>query len=141
MLSEADMRSAVRAVLKRFFHLVSTRDMRMRAEFAPGDDVLLVGSDAGEIATGPQEIEAFFTRIFARASTFSWKARCIEVSQAGDIAWFFAEGLMIVESAEGQEKAPYRISGVLERIGDQWLWRQYHGSNPVTTDWVIRKTR
>lgn len=133
-MSDADTRSAVRAVLERFFHLVSTRDMRVLAEFAPGDDVLLVGSDAGEIATGPQEIEAFFTRIFARPPTFSWKSRRIHVSQAGDIAWFFADGEMTVESAQGPEKAPYRISGVLERIGDQWLWRQYHGSNPVTTD-------
>jgi ketosteroid isomerase-like protein len=104
------------------------------AEFAPGDDVLLVGSDEGEIASGPQEIEEFFSRILARPSTFSWKSRRIHVSQAGDIAWFFAEGQMIVESAEGQEQAPYRISGVLQRIGDQWLWRQVHGSNPVTSD-------
>jgi ketosteroid isomerase-like protein len=134
MLSDADTLSAVREVLERFFHLVSTRDMRVLAEFAPGGDVLLVGSDAGEIATGPQEIEAFFTRIFAGTSTFSWKSRRIAVSQAGDIAWFFADGQMIVESTEGQEERPYRISGVLERIGDQWLWRQYHGSEPVPTD-------
>jgi hypothetical protein len=86
----------------------------------------------GEIATGAQEIGEFFTRIFARTSTFSWKSRRISVSQAGGIAWFFADGQMTVDSAEGQAKAPYRISGVLERIGDQWLWRQYHGSEPVT---------
>jgi ketosteroid isomerase-like protein len=134
MQSEADTRSAVREVLERFFHLVSTRDMRVLAEFAPGDDVLLVGSDAGEIATGPQEIEAFFTRIFAATSTFSWRSRCLTVSQAGDMAWFFADGQMTVENAEGQEERPYRIAGVLERIGDQWLWRQYHGSEPVPTD-------
>jgi ketosteroid isomerase-like protein len=134
MQSDADTRSAMREVLERFFRLVSTRDMRVLAEFAPGNDVLLVGSDAGEIATGPQEIEAFFRRIFAATSTFSWKARRIHVSQAGDIAWFFADGQMTVESAEGQEERPYRIAGVLERIGDQWLWRQYHGSEPVPTD-------
>jgi ketosteroid isomerase-like protein len=134
MLSDVDTRTAVRAVLERFFHLVSRRDRRVLAEFAPGDDVLLVGSDEGEIASGPQEIEEFFSRILARPSTFSWKSRRIHVSQAGDIAWFFAEGQMIVESAEGQEQAPYRISGVLQRIGDQWLWRQVHGSNPVTSD-------
>jgi ketosteroid isomerase-like protein len=134
MLSDADTRSAVRGVLERFFRLVSTRSMQVLAEFAPGDDVLLVGSDAGEIATGPQELEEFFTRIFARSSTFSWKSRHIKVSRAGDIAWFFADGQMIVKSAEGQERGPYRISGVLERLGDQWLWRQYHGSEPVAAD-------
>ena len=134
MLSDTDMRSVVGDVLERFFHLVSTRNLQVLAEFAPGDDVLLVGSDAGEIATGLQEVEEFFTRIFARFSTFSWKSAHIDVSCAGDIAWFFAEGQMIVSSTEGQERLPYRISGVLERIGHRWLWRQYHGSEPVPAD-------
>jgi ketosteroid isomerase-like protein len=131
MSSDADTRSAVEEVLQTFFDLVSTRSMRVLQEFAPGDDVLLIGSDAGEIATGPHEIRAFFTRMFARASTFAWEARRIDVARAGNIAWFFADGQMTVKSKEGQEKGPYRITGVLERNGDLWLWRQYHGSEPV----------
>jgi hypothetical protein len=47
------------------------------------------------------------------------------------VVWFFAEGWVILSTAEQQRRTPYRVSGVLERHGERWLWRQYHGSEPV----------
>ncbi len=134
MRSDAEVRSQVRKVLERFNDLVSTQNLQVLAEFAPGDEVLLVGSDAGEVATGRQELEAFFARIFARDTTFSWEWDRIDVSHAGDLAWFFADGRVVLSTAKEQRRAPYRITGVLERHGERWLWRQYHGSEPVTSE-------
>jgi ketosteroid isomerase-like protein len=134
MQSDAEVRSQVCEVLERFNDLVSTQNLQVLAEFAPGDEVLLVGSDAGEVATGRQELEAFFARIFARDTTFSWEWDRIDVSHAGDLAWFFAEGRVVLSTAKEQRRAPYRITGVLERHGERWLWRQYHGSEPVTSE-------
>jgi ketosteroid isomerase-like protein len=134
MQSDAEVRSQVREVLERFNDLVSTQNLQVLAEFAPGDEVLLVGSDAGEVATGRQELEAFFARIFARDTTFSWEWDRIDVSHAGDLAWFFADGRVVLSTAKEQRRAPYRITGVLERHGERWLWRQYHGSEPVTSE-------
>jgi hypothetical protein len=149
MQSGMDVRSQVHEVLERFNHLVSTRDPQVLAEFAPGDEVLLVGSDAGEVAAGRGEIEAFFTRVFARPVTFSWQWDRLEAwhpgalspsgdkssggdrAQACDVVWFFAEGWVILSTAEQQRRTPYRVSGVIERHGERWLWRQYHGSEPV----------
>jgi ketosteroid isomerase-like protein len=134
MQSDAEVRSQVCEVLERFNDLVSTQNLQVLAEFAPGDEVLLVGSDAGEVATGRQELEAFFARIFARDTTFSWEWDRIDVSHAGDLAWFFAEGRVVLSTAKEQRRAPYRLTGVLERHGERWLWRQYHGSEPVTSE-------
>jgi ketosteroid isomerase-like protein len=134
MQSDAEVRSQVCEVLERFNDLVSTQNLQVLAEFAPGDEVLLVGSDAGEVATGRQELEAFFARIFARDTTFSWEWDRISVSHAGDLAWFFADGRVVLSTAKEQRRAPYRITGVLERHGERWLWRQYHGSEPVTSE-------
>ena len=134
MQSDAEVRSQVCEVLERFNDLVSTQNLQVLAEFAPGDEVLLVGSDAGEVATGRQELEAFFARIFARDTTFSWEWDRISVSHAGDLAWFFADGWVVLSTAKEQRRAPYRITGVLERHGERWLWRQYHGSEPVASE-------
>ena len=134
MQSDAQARSWVYQVLERFNHLVSTQNLQVLAEFVPGDEVLLVGSESGEIAKGRQELEAFFTRVFARQATFSWEWDRIDVSHAGDLAWFFAEGQVILSNTSGQRKSPYRISGVLERHGEHWLWSQYHGSEPVSEE-------
>jgi ketosteroid isomerase-like protein len=132
MHSDQVLRSQISAVLARFNDLVSTKNPQVLAEFTPGDDTLLVGSDSGEVARGDQELEAFFRRIFAREATFAWEWERIEASQAGRLAWFFAEGWVIVSTPGEQRKSPYRVSGVLERRGGRWLWRQYHGSEPVT---------
>lgn len=134
MTSSADTRATAGAALERFFHLVATRDLQVLGEFALGNEVILIGSDAGEVARGAQELRAFFTRLFASPRTFSWTTHRIDASGAGDIVWFFADGEMTVESAEGQKKLRYRIGGVLERAGDRWLWRQYHGSEPVAAN-------
>jgi ketosteroid isomerase-like protein len=132
MQSDEALRMQIDEVLELFNNLVSTKDPQVLAEFVPGDDVLLIGSDYGEIAKGRQPLEAFFARIFAREVTFSWEWERIEASQAGDLAWFFAEGQVVLSTTQEQRKSPYRVSGVLERHGERWLWRQYHGSEPVT---------
>ena len=132
MQTDAKIGSQVREVLARFNKLVSTKSPQVLAEFAPDDDVLLIGSDAGEVARGRQELQAFFDRIFAREVSFSWEWDRLDVSQSGELAWFFAEGRVVLTTAQERRKAPYRTSGVLERHGERWLWRQYHGSEPVT---------
>jgi hypothetical protein len=42
MSGERDARSEVKSVLQRFNQLVSPRNMQVLAEFAPGDDVILI---------------------------------------------------------------------------------------------------
>jgi ketosteroid isomerase-like protein len=133
MGSSEAIESQVRGVLERFNELVSTRSPQVLAEFALGEDVLLIGSEAGEAAKGSQEITEFFARIFERDATFSWEWDRIEASHTGSLAWFFAEGRVVVAAGE-QRKSPYRVSGVLERRGGRWLWRQYHGSEPVSDE-------
>jgi ketosteroid isomerase-like protein len=131
MQADAAVDSQVRAVLKRFNDLVFNRDLQVLAEFAPGGEVLLIGSEAGEIASDRQELETFFKRVFSRQAAFSWEWERIEISHAGDLAWFFAEGQVILTSAGERRRAPYRVSGILQRHGQRWLWRQYHGSEPA----------
>lgn len=132
MQSEDEVISQVREVLERLNELVSARNPDVLAEFAPGDEVLLVGSEAGEVALGRRELETFFRRVFGRETAFSWEWDRLEVTHQGDVAWFFTEGRVILSTPNEQRKSPYRISGVLERRGGKWLWRQYHGSEPVT---------
>ena len=131
MESNEAVRAQIRAALARFNDLVSTKNLQVIAEFAPEDEALLIGSDEGEIATGRQELEAFFERVFKREETFSWEWDRIDIWHAGDLAWFFADGRVVLTTAAEERKSPYRITGVLQRQGGRWLWRQYHGSEPV----------
>jgi hypothetical protein len=64
-------------------------------------------------------------------AAFSWEWEHVDISHAGDVAWLFAADQVVLSTAQGQRKAPYRITGVLGRDGPRWLWRQYHGSEPA----------
>lgn len=134
MQSDVEVRTQILEVLERFNELVSTKNLQVLDEFATCNEALLIGSELGEIATGSQELASFFTRIFARDATFSWEWDRIDVSWTDNLAWFFADGRVVLSTVKEQRKSPYRITGVLERQGERWLWRQYHGSEPVRNE-------
>jgi ketosteroid isomerase-like protein len=105
--------------------------MRVLGDFTDTGDALLVGSDEGEIAIGKPAIEAFFLRLFARDAAFSWSDQRVEATRSGDVLCFFADGLIRADGQGGSKTAPYRISGILKRSGESWLWSHDHGSEPV----------
>jgi ketosteroid isomerase-like protein len=97
------------------------------ALFAPDADTVVVGSSLGEVARGPLEIREFLEQLFSQPDTITWEWDYVSVSSSGDVAWLFLEGAVIL-GARGAR--PYRISGVLERRADRWLWTLFHGSEP-----------
>jgi uncharacterized protein (TIGR02246 family) len=123
----------VRGALARWNDAASRGDLRaMLAQFDDSPDVLLVGSDKGEVFRGREAIEAWLSRIF-KGNRFSWRMDRVDVGDSGDVAWVFVEGAMIVTDKEGKPRGstPYRFSGVLVRRDGGWAWRQWHGSIPA----------
>jgi ketosteroid isomerase-like protein len=131
MSNPAEMRDQVLQALERFEHLVAERDPALLSEFAEEADVRLVGSEASEVATGPAEVEALVRRLFELPVQIRWEWRRRDVSPVGDVAWLFAQGVAVLSGEGTEQRVPYRMTGVLERQGDTWRWRHFHGSEPV----------
>jgi ketosteroid isomerase-like protein len=131
MNSDDEIKTQIHKALDRFNQLVSTKNLEVVEDFTPSDEALLIGSEQGEIAAGRQEIEAFFQRVFARPATFSRECQRINAWYAENLAWFFADGQVILSSEKEIRRTPYRITGVLENRDGRWLWRLYHGAEPV----------
>jgi len=129
MLADCDARAQAKTSLDQLATLVFQRDPVVVFEFT--DDALLVGSERDEIATGRAQLQAFFERIFERPMRISWEWDDIRASASGEHCWFFAEGVVVITTDDGQSRAPYRLSGVLQRSHDRWLWQQFHGSEPA----------
>jgi hypothetical protein len=36
-----------------------------------------------------------------------------------------------IKSGAGETSGPYRLSAVFEKKQDEWLWMQFHGSEPM----------
>jgi ketosteroid isomerase-like protein len=127
----SDTRTEIVEALDRLNSLVGRRDHAILDEFDDRADVLLVGSEVGEIAEGPEALAAFFRHIFELPVRIGWSWQNVRVSSADNVAWLFAEGHVVITSESGQKKMPYRLTGVLERRAEKWKWRHFHGSEPV----------
>jgi ketosteroid isomerase-like protein len=98
------------------------------------DDAVLLGSEDGEMAVGALELREFLARIFARPGTYGWSGwDPVITGGTQDVLWFVAPATVIVrDDADGEQSAPYRLSGVLEPGRDgRWLFRLFNGAEPV----------
>ena len=100
--------------------------------FLPDQEIGYAGSEHGESATGRIAVESLLKDVFARAEAYSWTIRSTTVHLSGAAAYVFAEVDGLVTGDDGELTAfPYRISGLLEAAGDDWLWRHCQGCEPV----------
>lgn len=123
----------VRRALDHFSEVSGRGDLAaVLALFDDRADILLVGSDKGEVYQGRPAMQAWLGQLY-QASGFSWQMDRVEISHHGETAWLFVEGKMNVrDKSNGKLRfsAPYRFTGVLVKRGDRWLWRLFHGSAP-----------
>ncbi|MEI7491297.1 MAG: nuclear transport factor 2 family protein [Bacteroidota bacterium] len=93
-------------------------------------DIIVVGSDSGEIFKGRNQIEAWMKMLFAHRS-FSWDMNRVDIHHNGNTAWVFMDGNMIVSDDKGKTvKFPYRFTGILVKVKNTWKWRLFDGSVP-----------
>jgi len=98
--------------------------------FDDSENILLVGSDSGEICKGKEQISKWLKMLFDYAS-FSWELDRVDIDYSGNTAWVFTEGKMVVTPSNGKtRKVPYRFTGILVKRNNVWKWRLFNGSNP-----------
>jgi ketosteroid isomerase-like protein len=94
------------------------------------NDLMVVGSDKGEINKGKDEVKAWLSQLFGFAG-FSWEMKRIDIDSNDKTAWIFMDGKMIVDFHKGGQKiTPYRFTGILVKKKDGWKWRLFDGSVP-----------
>jgi ketosteroid isomerase-like protein len=128
MQADAQTREEILLMLGEFRAAVTQRRLEgVLSLFAPDADATLIGSSLGEISRGPMELRRFLESLFDGPQTVGWEWDDVSVSSAGEIAWLWLEGALVLD---GRSDRAYRISGVLERRQGRWLWSLFHGSEP-----------
>jgi ketosteroid isomerase-like protein len=131
-LPHDDVQVEIKGTLQRWNDDAGRGDLpAFMAQFDDAADILLVGSDKGEVFKGRAQIEGWLGKLMAR-NRFSWRMDRVDISASGDTAWAFVEGAMIVKNVAGKVlvTTPYRFTGVLVKRGDRWAWRLFNGSIP-----------
>jgi uncharacterized protein (TIGR02246 family) len=104
--------------------------------FAPDAEVVFIGSEAGETATGAIQLRSLLETLFARPETYRWSWGQLRFKVNDSVAWLATEAVLTVEGPERLE-LPYRMTLALERRRGQWLIMHYHGSEPTADSDVV----
>jgi len=122
---------AVLAKLDRLNALLFARDPGIIEELWCDLGFVLYGSEEGETAETPAELQALFKSLFGRPYRLAWRWDRRRVTCQENVAWIVAEGRIEMIHPDRVEHLPYRMTGVLQKIGGQWRWRLFSGSEPT----------
>ena len=129
----SDVDPAILAVLEDLNRGFSQRNVeQVLGLFAPNADIVFIGSEAGETATGTPQLRVLLEALFARSESYRWCWSRRTARMTGPVAWLVADAILRVEGPQELE-VPYRMTLVLERCGHQWRIVHYHGSEPAAT--------
>jgi uncharacterized protein (TIGR02246 family) len=97
-------------------------------------DFVFIGSTEGEEAIGRGgAVAEMFAAIEGRSEGVSFKLDwdSVDVDVAGDTAFVMCFGTATFETRFRLLRSRYRLTGILKRSGDRWLWHLHHGSEPL----------
>lgn len=111
----------------------AARDLNAALDcFVPGDDVGYAGSERAERADGRDALAGLLGAVFQRSEAYAWTPVTTTVLSYGIGAYVFAEAVGTARTDAGDEETfPYRVSGMVEQVGDRWLWRHCQGGEPT----------
>jgi uncharacterized protein (TIGR02246 family) len=129
--SAASIKSEILACLQAWNDAAKERDLEgFMALFDDSENIVLAGSDTGEVFKGKDRIKEWLKMLFEYAA-FSWEMDRVETDYFENTAWVFMEGRMVVvPSGKEPNKTPYRFTGVLVKRNNEWKWRLFDGSVP-----------
>ena len=122
-----EVRSGVILELKSLQEGYSKRDVNgvdafMARLFAKDEDVMILGTDSGEWVHGYKSATEFIKGDWQYWGDLRLAVDNSTVWSSGDVAWFATIGVVQWKNAD----RPLRLTGVLVRRGNLWLFRELH---------------
>jgi ketosteroid isomerase-like protein len=130
--NQTDEVSEIRKGLLRMNEMLATKDLQsVMSIYDDSDDIMVVGSDSGEVFIGKERVRVFMKMIVSMPFIFSFEIDKPVINQHQDIAWVFCDSKMVHTRTNGKvSKIPYRITAVLVKKGNEWKWKMFSGSIP-----------
>ena len=94
-------------------------------------EAVLLGSGDAERADGAPAIRSFLTAFFTEPFTMGWEWDAVAATRSGELVWFLLQGEAVLRGEAGEQRLPYRISGVIVERGGRPVLAQFHGSEPA----------
>jgi ketosteroid isomerase-like protein len=100
--------------------------------FTDREDLVLIGTGYDEWIKGYENLQSGLERDFKQADNINIKFKNVTISSADNVAWLSAHMNMEAQ-VEGQDVyLPGRLSAVVLKIDEKWLFTQLHYSLPAS---------
>ncbi len=128
--------SEVAALLRGLSAAFHDRDARaLLAQFSSRPEATYAGSEADEVATGPEDIATLFEELLGRGAAYSFTFGLPHVIDVPAGSWILAEGTGTEHRPAGDtETFGYRVTGLIVVEGGRPVWLAHCGSEVVAPD-------
>ena len=129
-------KARVKTALDQWIQAIETEDTELMSKvFAHDSDLVMIGTDPAEYFVGWEALREILQRWFETTDSVDLSVRnqAIKVHKSGEVAWF---SQLIDWKVIAPEEFTYegiRVTGVLEKRNDNWVFVQSHSSVPATT--------
>ena len=112
-----------------YFDVLVAGDAKTLIEMMlPAAHYVKVGTDEDEIIEGWEDVAAYYRNHVASAEDFSIQFIQLDVQERDDVAWFYTQQMWRLRWIGVAEEFVMRMTGVLERVEETWLFAQIHAS-------------
>ena len=117
-----------------YFDALVARDAETLIEMMhPAKHYVKIGTDAGEVVEGSEDIAAYYRNHVASTEDFSIRIINFDVQERDDVAWFYTQQVWKLKWQGVLEEFVMRMTGVLEKVDKVWKFVQIHASIGVPT--------
>ncbi len=102
------------------------------AMMLPASHYVKIGTDADEVVEGSAEIAAYYRNHVASTEDFSIKFINLDVHERDNVAWFYTRQVWRLKWRGTREEFVMRMTGVLEKVDQLWMFSQIHASMGVS---------
>ena len=123
------MMPTARDTVQAYFDSLVTGDAEaLTAMMLPASHFVKIGTDAEEVVEGSAEIAAYYRDHVASTEDFSIEFINLDVQERGNVAWFWTRQVWRLKWRGVREEFVMRMTGVLERSDESWMFAQIHAS-------------
>ncbi len=132
MKCEENIEVEVRDMLNRYAQAYADKNLdAMMDLFSNDPDIVAIGTGTDEWIHGCDELKEGFRRDFTQADNIQVKFERITIQATDNASWLSALMTMYATVSGKEVLLSGRLSMVLEKIGDRWLFVHLHFSLPA----------
>ena len=133
MKADEATRKAVNEVLARMAEAMADKDINAFIKlFSKDPNILTITPEEEGMYMGPTLLKEGMEKTFNEAESLSLKYGWTSIRASGPVAWVSSHVYYNIKKKGKQEVSlSARMTGVLEKDNDSWLWVQFHFSVPI----------